>query len=318
MSLRSSLSPLRLACSAALVLFTLSALSIPSPAQPETQTPIYVTARVFQARAKKGSQLDLSDQVFRLRTDGLTDYEKWVTGLKKAYPQVEIELLSTHALRVFKSPRPAIVYFGNKRERNLELVVNAAGSYGDGTTPGVTLVPQVEYHFGINDKSKPISLAIQAFEAEDGMTYFFTGKPLQIDPQSYVTFIRPGAPRKAFEGEDIFLLFAVSVELKEVPAAARVLDEQQSAAFQARATKKVQPDWPAGLQPAGLGGKVEVRVEVSPDGRVAKANVFNSSLPEANSQVIAAVRQWEFPKHLFAEDKKPVSGLLTFNFNSRQ
>jgi hypothetical protein len=33
-----------------------------------------------------------------------------------------------------------------------------------------------------------------------------------------------------------------------------------------------------------------------------------------NAAVIAAARQWEFPTTLFAENKNPITGFLTFNF----
>jgi hypothetical protein len=35
-----------------------------------------------------------------------------------------------------------------------------------------------------------------------------------------------------------------------------------------------------------------------------------------NDEVIAAARQWEFPATLFAEDKNPINGYLTFNFTA--
>src|SRR2546425_7931675 len=90
------------------------------------QEPVYVTVRIFQARAKKGAYQDLSDQVFRLPTAKLTDYEKWVTGLKKAYPEFKIELLKTTPLRVLKSPKPGVVAFSDEKGRRFEFRVFAA------------------------------------------------------------------------------------------------------------------------------------------------------------------------------------------------
>jgi hypothetical protein len=49
---------------------------------------------------------------------------------------------------------------------------------------------------------------------------------------------------------------------------------------------------------------------------VTTANVVSSSVPELNKEVIAAARQWEFPKTLFAENKQPITGLLAFNIDT--
>ena len=35
-----------------------------------------------------------------------------------------------------------------------------------------------------------------------------------------------------------------------------------------------------------------------------------------NGDAIAAARQWEFPATLFAENKNPITGFLTFNFTA--
>jgi TonB family protein len=276
--------------------------------------PVYITARIFQARIKKSDFKDLSDQVFRLPTASLTDYEKWVTGLKKAYPGFEIELLQTHPLRVFKSPRPAIIYFGKNTAQHLQFRISAASSPGDGTAPGTSLIPEVEYHFGNARIHRPIAMAIHPIEAEDGMTYFFSSASMSLKPDQYAAFVRPGASPKAFESEAIYFILAISYSAKKPAEPVRSLDEKQSAAVQESAIKKVSPVLPTAVRQAGLSGNVQVRIEIAPDGRVAHANVLNSSLPEANQAVITAVRQWEFPASLFAENKQPVTSLLTFNF----
>ncbi len=276
--------------------------------------PIPITVRVFQARIKKEQFKDLSDQLFRLTTANLTDYEKWITGLRKAYPGFEIELLQTHPVRVFKSPRPAIIYFGHKAEPNLELLINAANSPGDGFTPGLSIIPQVEYHYGTHRRANPVSLVIQPFEAEVGYTYFFTANNLTLEPQNYVNYFRPGTPAQPFQDELIFIIFALSIEPERPSESVRSWDEKQSASLQAEAVKKVAVSWPEPLRQAGLMGRVQVQVQIAPDGRVTQANIYNSTLPEAHKQVLEAVRQWEFSKKLFAEDQRSIRGLLTFIF----
>jgi TonB family protein len=286
----------------------------PQDGQEVQHGPVYVTARVFQARAKKAEKPDVSNQVFRLRTAQLTDDEKWLTGIQKAYPDFEIGLLQTHQLRVFRSPRPAAVVFGNQAERNLELLVAAAQSPGDGVTPGLSLIPQVEYHFGDDRRFKPISLALQPIEAEAGMTYFFATTDCLREPRYYLPFLRPDLTEEALKSDDFFFVFALSVETSKPAVTARLLDAPQSAAWQASATKKVPPELPAAWLKAAA--TVRVRVEVTPDGRVAQANIVNSTLPEANRAVLAAARQWEFPTAPTASNQQPVSALLTFTFTA--
>ncbi len=282
--------------------------------EPVEYKPIPITVRVFQARIKKEQFTDLSDQLFRLTTAHLTSYEKWITGLHKAYPGFEIELLQTHPVRVFKSPRPAIIYFGHKAEPHLELLINAANSPGDGLTPGLAIIPQVEYHYGTNRRSNPVSLVIQPFEAEVGYTYFFTASNLTLEPQNYVNYFRPGALVQPFRDDRIFIILALSIEPERPSESVRSWDEKQSASLSAEAVKKVELSWPEPLRQAGLMGRVQVQVQIAPDGRVAQANIYNSTLPEAHKQVLEAVRQWEFSQKLFAEDQRPISGLLTFIF----
>lgn len=292
----------------------------------EEKKPVFVTVRVFQGRIKRGSNPDLSDQTFKLNTRSLTDYEKWVTMIGKAYPDLEIAQIRTQMLRVFMSNTPAKVQFGPKNGRNIRLDIIAAQSPGDGVTPGLNLVPVVEYHFG-DDKAdmkyKPVTQAFPPpIEVEPGMTYFFTNKNLSYSPESYVKFVRPGISPGAFGMNDYYFIFALTHELTnplkpggDTPTA-RILTDQQSAQAQANATKKVEPEWPAEIERPGYDGQIQVRVEINPDGRVGSASIWNSSLPEANRQAIAAARAWEFPATLFAESQTPVFALLTFTYTA--
>jgi TonB family protein len=273
---------------------------------------VYVTSRIFQLRAKKGTSQDLSDQVFRLPTASMPDYEKWIMGLKQVYPGYNIELLRTDQLRVMKSPRPAIVPLSDRAGRRLEFRVSAATSIGDGVKPGTSIIVEVEAHFG----SKPVSLMIHPFEGEEGMTYFFTSQQLMLDPTNYANFIRPDVSPQAFDGENIFLVSCLSISFNKPVETARVLDEKKFAELQAGATNKGQPTLSAALRQKGLGGAVRVSVEIAPDGSVAHADILNSSLPEANDEVIAAARQWKFPTSAFAESKQPIKGVLTFKFDA--
>src|SRR5215831_8669178 len=111
--------------------------------------PIYVTTRVFQIKAKQGSYDDLSGQVFKMKTARLTEYENWLTAFKKTYPGFDAALLRTDSKRVFRTARPTIISLGKRPDgRDIEISINAAQSVGDGTTPGTTLVPEINLHFG--------------------------------------------------------------------------------------------------------------------------------------------------------------------------
>jgi TonB family protein len=277
--------------------------------------PIYVTIRVFQMKAKHGSYQDLSDQVFKMKTASLSEHEKWVNAFKKTYPGFDIALLRTELKRVYRTSKPAIVSLGKQSdERDIEIIMHGAQSNGDGEKPGTTLIPEIGLHFGNDRIRKPVTYAIQPMEVESGMTYFFTAPRLRFGSADYVKFVRQNTPAEPFAGEDIFLTFAFSVDLDKTTQPARYFDERQSVELQRQATKSAQPEVPAALREAGLGGFIRVRVEISPEGKVTGANIHYSSFPEMNDATMAAARQWEFPTTLFAENKTPITGFLTFSF----
>lgn len=288
--------------------------------------PIYLTVRVFQAKTSRAAKYDMTDQMFRLRTPGLTDYDKWVSSIGKAYPGLELSLIRTEELRVFMSPMAGKVILGPKKDRNLQFLVNVAQSPGDGETPGLSIIPFVEYHFGdetTDRKYPPVPQFMPPpIEYEAGMTYFFSHKSLSYKPESYVSFVRPGAPVSDFVNDEVFFVFVVTREpgnpLKpggDKPTA-RVFKNEQSDELQANATKKADPEWPVEIQKPGYDGRIQVRVEITPDGHVAHTNIWNSTLPEANRQAIAAALKWEFPATVFAETQLPVYTLLTFNYKA--
>lgn len=296
----------------ALTCLALACLSLQAAAQTDEElaTPTYVTARVFQARAPKSRNVDLSDQLFRLRTPANNDDEKWVAQLLKAYPDTEIALLQTQYLRVFKSPKPAIIFLGKRTAPHIEAQIFAAFGEGDGKKLGTTLIASVEYHRP--GAPRPMSLVYQGTEVHEGQTYFFTHPSLNLKKADYVEYVRSGGNAQAFEGDDIYLIIALSVESdKPAPLA---FDAKASVSLQQAATKKVEPQWPEELKKFGASGKVLVRVEVNAEGKVAQAGIFSSTLPEANAQALAAARQWEFSTSLLAGKPNPASAILTFDY----
>jgi len=122
--------------------------------------------------------------------------------------------------------------------------------------------------------------------AEAGMTYFFSNKNLSYKPETYVGFVRPGALPKNFESDEIFFVFVLTTEPGDPKQpggdtpTVRIFDEKQSAELQANATKKADPEWPTEVQHPGFNGKIQVRVEINAEGRVAHANIWNSTLPK--------------------------------------
>lgn len=280
-----------------------------------SERPIYVTARVFQMSAKRGSYQELNDQVFKMSTASLASYDKWISTLKKLYPEFEIDLLRVDDRKVFRTSKPATISLVKQADgRKIEIQLFGAQSYGDGVTPGTTLVPEIALHFPDERAHKPLGFSMNPLEVQSGQTYFFAVRNMKMSSMDFANFVRPNAPVERFDGKDIYLVFAFSVDLDTTVTPARLINEQQSVAFQEGATKKVLPEVPAELRNSGFGGNTRLRVEVSPEGKVTSADVQYSTFPEINKVAIEAAKQWEFPKSLFAADKNPITCFITFNF----
>jgi TonB family protein len=279
--------------------------------------PINVTTRVFQLRAQSDSQKELSDQVFKMRTASLSEYDKWMNAFKKAYPGYEASLLKTESRRVFRVSKPSVMTVARQTDgRSIEILLNGAQSPGDGAKPGTSLIPEITLHLG-KIKSSPVTYSLQQIEVESGMTYFYAIDNLKMDAKDYTKFFRPQLSAESFNGSEFFLVFAYSVDLDKTVNPARYLDERQSLELQEKAVKKVRPEVPAGLSDAGIGGFIRVRVEISPEGKVTSADIQYSSFPELNHEAMAAARQWEFPTTLFVDDKKPITGFIAFSFAAK-
>lgn len=276
--------------------------------------PIYVTSRIFQITAPRGSYQDVTDQVFRMKSASLADEEKWLKAFQKTYPGFETALLQTFSSRVFRSAKSTVLTFGQWDGRTLQIQLSAAHSFGDGVTPGTQLVPDIGLHFGNDRTNPPITIAITPLDVESGLTFFFATPKSKMASKDYTGFIRHGAPETAFVNTDVILVFAFSVELDRPASGPRLLNEQQSAALTKGAPKTPQPEVSEALKKTGLGGKVQVRVEIGPDGKVTRALTHTSTFPEMNSAAVAAARQWEFSPAIFASSKDPISALLTFEF----
>jgi TonB family protein len=274
--------------------------------------PFRADTRIYQARAQPGSYTALTDQVFKLTTANLDDEEKWVNAFAKVYPGFQFGLIQSAPLRVARSSKPTRLVLGNAMNRSLEVAAFGAFNEGDGKVPGTTAIVEVNLDFG---RPEQLSLAIQTFALEEGKTYFFAVPHLKFNPSEYAAFLRPGFPATPFEGKDTFIIVAMSIQLNPAPpTAVRVIVDQAAQAFQASATKQVQPQVPLELTRAGLGGRVRAYVEVGPDGLVKHAMIVSSAFPEVNTQVLDAVRKWEFPLAEFATDKRPVASVLVFDF----
>lgn len=308
------------------VVATASALSLPAFAQGKEAKPdhsldglalrpIHVTTRMFQMTAERGSYKDVNDQVFRMSTGSLSNYDQWMNTFKKLYPEFEIDLLRADYRRVYRTSRPATISLVKQKDgREIEIQLNGAQSYGDGVTPGTTLVADVSLHFANERSNKPLGFSIQPLEVESGKTYFFAVRNMNMRATDFVDFVRPNAVAENFNSKDIYLLFAFTVDLDTMETPARLINEQQSVAFQEQATKKIIPEIPTDLREKGFAGSARVRVEVSPEGKVTTADVQYSTFPEINKVAVAAARQWEFPKSLFDSDKNPITCYITFSF----
>ena len=275
------------------------------------QLPFEATTRVYQMRARKGTYSEVSDQLFKLRSTNFTDEDKIIANFAKVYPGFEFALLKSETLKIYRTSKGSGLVLGRMSPRAMELVHYGASSPGTAGKPGTTMILEVNLTYG---RPESLSYGVHAIEAEEGMTYFFSPTKLRFGASDYTGFLRAGAPAKAFESDDIYLVIAVSVVLTPKPSTARQFDEKQSAQLQAEASKRVMPEVTEALKRDGLKGKVAARIEVGPDGRVAHTTIASSTFPEMNAAVVAAVKQWEFPSKYFDAEKRPIQALLQFDF----
>ncbi|MFN0121985.1 MAG: energy transducer TonB [Blastocatellia bacterium] len=288
---------------------------------PSEKPPVLFTTRIFQAKPRPGVKPEMSEQIFKVRTQNLTSDEQWIRNLGKAYPDMEISLVRSEMMRAFYSPVGARLTLGPRKERHVEFLINIAQSPGDGEIPGLSIVPLVEYHFGNDKQFAPVTQAFPPpIEYEQGMSYFFTGNQLNYNPESYVNFLRPAASPGNFKTVPIYLIFAMTRELENPFApggktpTAIVLDPTQAAEWQAAAAKTVQPEWPEEIKRPGFDGRAQVRAIIGVDGKVTDASIWMSEIPEANARILAAARQWEFPAARLAEKQMPVHTILSFTY----
>ncbi len=275
--------------------------------------PIFVTARIFQVRVKKGGSQELSDQLFKIRS--FSEHDQWINAFKKTYPGQEIALLRTEPRRVYRSSRATIISLNKLPDGSrIEIQLHGSHSQGEGQKIGTNLFAEIGLHSGNASSHKPITYSVQPIEVESGMTYFYTNSNLKLSSTDYVKHIRSNAPAQAFDGDEFYLLFAYTVDLEKPAEPARYFDETQSMKLQNEATKKVTPEVSPRLREAKLGGFTRVRVEISPEGMVTSTNIYSSSFPEINKEALTAARQWEFPTTLFKENKNPITGFITFSF----
>jgi TonB family protein len=292
----------------------------PAPQAADTESltdfgnrPIFINLSVFQLEVDAAADPDLTDQVFRMKTSSLQDYDKWMRTFGKTYPGHKVSLLKQESRRIFRTAKPALISISKQVDgRSIILEINGAQSPGDGVKPGTSLVSILNLQFGSDQSIKPISYSITPLEVDHGMTYFYMVKSLRMASADYARFLRPGEASEAFDSKNYYLIFGISVDIDQTTVPPRYYDERQSAKLQEDATKKVPLPLPDGVQKLGLSGLIRLKVDIGNDGKVSRANVAYSTLPEANQEAIAAARQWEFPTSLFATDQNPITGFITF------
>lgn len=285
--------------------------SISASAQDDNEKPVYLTARLFEARVPK-NQTNLTNQLFRLPTAAQTDDEKWLSNLKKAYPPAtDIALVRTQYFRLFMRPRPGIIILGDSKFPHIEAHFLVAQGLSDDDKVVTTALTEVNLYSGPKATHPiPLSMGGNGFAVEPGMTYFYTSDGLRLKPNQYTLYLRDQYSSPSYETYDPYLIVALSIEPERQPIL--TFDVEKSAALQNKATKKSDPQWPVVVKKESLFGKIFVRVEINAAGKVTKANLWQSSLSEGNLAALAAARQWEFPVSELAGINAPVSALLTF------
>jgi TonB family protein len=316
-----------------LILLALSPLSVfsqrpaPAPEAPESKEitdfgsrPIYLNVNIFQLEMDATADPDLTDQVFRMKSTSLQDHDRWMKAFSKTYPGLKVSVLKLETRKAFRTAKPTVVQISRQNDgRAMILELNAAQSPGDGVTPGTSLVSILNLQFG-NDQAtiKPVTYSITPLEVEHGMTYFYLIRQVRLNSGDYVRFLRPNEQVERFANKSYYLIVAISVELDQSTTPARFYDERQSLRLQEEATRKVPLTLAEEKLGSGLKGLVRVKVDVGAEGKVTRANIAYSTVPEANEEAIAAARQWEFPAGLFASDKNPITCFISFTLPGRQ
>ena len=291
--------------------FALWLCSVPLRAQDEIETPVYLTMRLFEVRVPK-NQGALSNQVFRMRTAAQTDDEKWVSNLRKSYPEaVGVALLRAQEFRLFRRPKPGVITLGDIKTSHIEAQVLVAQGLRDDDTVNTTALTEINLYSGSRTTHPiPMALSSNGFEIAPSMTYFYTAEGMRLRPDLYKAHVREQSYSPSFDAYDHYLVLALSSE-NEKPAIA-TLDYAKSAELQTKASKRPEPQWPEEIKKQSLFGRVQVRAEVSADGKVTAAQIWQSTMPEGNEAARTAALQWEFPASEMAGIKAPVSALLTF------
>jgi len=281
--------------------------------------PIFLNVNIFQLEADASSDQDLTDQVFRMKSAGLQDHDRWMKAFSKTYPGLKVSVLKLETRKAFRTAKPTIVQISRQNDgRAMILELNAAQSPGDGLTPGTSLVSILNLQFGNDQAIKPVTYSITPLEVEHGMTYFYLIRQVRMSSGEYVRFLRPNEQAEKFANKSYYLIVSISVELDQTTTPPRYFDERQSLKIQEEASRKVPPAIPEESLRSGLKGLVRVKVDVGAEGKVTRANIAYSTMPEANDAAIAAARQWEFPPTLFETDKNPITCFITFTIPPRQ
>jgi Ca-activated chloride channel family protein len=84
--------------------------------------------------------------------------------------------------------------------------------------------------------------------------------------------------------------------------------------LQGKATKKVQPAYPAIAKAASAKGAVQVQITVDENGEVIGARVINGQ-PMFNDAALQAAKQWRFKPTEMSGSPVKTQGVLTFNFD---
>jgi hypothetical protein len=294
-----------------LLIVTLCLFAAPVLAQDEELKPVYLTARLFVVRLPHGS-VALTDQLFRLRTPVQAEDEKWLSQVEKAYPEaLQIALLRTQPLRLFTVPKPGIMSFGNPNSPHVEFHFLVAQGLREDDTINTMAITEVNLYSGPKTlNSVPFSMATNGFEVEPGMTYFFTSDGLKLKNEVYAAYFRERGSAPILAQYNYCLVLALSLETEKQPIL--TFEGAKADELQSKALKKIEPQWSDEVKKNQLFGKVQVRVEIGAEGKVMRANIWQSTLPEGNLEALAAARQWEFPTSEMAGINAPASALLTF------
>jgi protein TonB len=116
----------------------------------------------------------------------------------------------------------------------------------------------------------------------------------------------------------VLVLVLVMLACTSTPPARRAVSTPAGDVVVPVVLHQVEPDYPADLRRAGIGGVVIVSATITKDGKVADTVVMKSPNPVLDQLAVAAVRKWQFKPATINGEPVEVKYMATVTFHARR